>query len=104
MTEPAPREHRGFFADERHSRSMGRVLLVVVTAFILLLIVAQTFWLYKVSGEAWTILGAMESAFTIWVAGPRIAQYLLPAAQAGLQALRDVVAARRANGQSEYTP
>jgi hypothetical protein len=96
--------HQGFFADEQGARSMGRALLVITTGYILFLISAQTFKGYAVSGAAWTLLSSMEGAFTIWVAGARIAQYLVPAVTAGIRAVRDAVAGRRVDGETEQTP
>jgi hypothetical protein len=85
----------GFLRDETGGRSSARLLLYVTTLAALTLIAASTFWHVPVPGEAWTILAAMQMSFTIWAAGPRMAQYLVPVAQQAVQSLADMIRARR---------
>jgi hypothetical protein len=91
MTAPA----QGFVHDERGSRSSARLLLYITTAAILGCIAATSLWRVAVPGEAWAILTAMETMFTVWAAGPRMAQYLSPLAQTAVSKMADVIRARR---------
>jgi len=88
-------EGHGFTHDEQGNRSMGRVLLFATTLYIFGAIAVATLTLYKLPGEAWLLLSSMEGAFTIWVAGPRIAQYLAPVVQKGIESLADLIKKRR---------
>lgn len=94
----------GFTHDEQGGRSMGRLLLASTSIYIYVIIWAETFFHFAVSGPAWALLSTMEAAFTLWTAGPRIAQYLAPVLQKGLDAVQAAVAKRRANGETESTP
>jgi hypothetical protein len=99
-TNPRPRIKRsheggGFTHDEQGNRSMGRLLLAITSAYIFAAIAIDTFTAFRVPGEGWLLLTTMEGAFTIWVAGPRIAQYLAPVIQKAVESMTDLIRKRR---------
>ena len=74
---------------------MARLLLALTSAYAFGAIGVDTFTTFHLSGAAWALLSTMEAAFVLWTAGPRIAQYLGPVLQTGIQSVRDAIRARR---------
>lgn len=85
----------GFTHDEQNNRSMGRLLLVATSLYIFAAIGVDTFTTFHLSGAAWALLTTMEAAFTVWTAGPRIAQYLAPVMQKAVESMGDLIRKRR---------
>jgi len=71
-------KHDSLLRDEQGSPSMGRILLVVVVANTLALVWLDSAGVVTVENAAWALLSAFLMTMIAWVAGPRIAQYLLP--------------------------
>jgi hypothetical protein len=88
-------EGSGFTHDEQHNRSMARLLLASTSLYIYGGIAVDTFTRFHIGAEAWVLLTTMESAFVIWTAGPRIAQYLAPFVAKAIESMADVIRKRR---------
>lgn len=88
---------KGFLSDETGSRSTARALLWLSVVSAIALIWTDTFGgeSFEVPGEAYALLGTMIGAFTVWAAGPRIAQHLSPALGAMVGAIGTAAAARK---------
>jgi len=79
-----------FWHDERGTKSMGRLLLVVALLFTGALIALDASTPLDVPDPAWALLGTIFTGLLAWVAGPRVTQHLAGVASGIAQAKRSV--------------
>lgn len=85
-------EDKGYFQDERGSRSMGRVGTFVWTVFCIYMVGLH--WA-TISAAVLAFLSTIELAFISWNAGPRIASYIAPQLSAVASSIGKAIAGRR---------
>ena len=84
---------KGYFQDERGSKSMGRTLTFIWTCFCIWMVALN--WA-TISAAVLAFLSTIEMAFITWTAGPRIASYLAPQIAAAAKAVASAASGRDA--------
>lgn len=82
---------KGYFEDERGSKSMGRTLTFIWTMFCVWMVALH--WA-TLSAAVLAFLSTIEMAFIAWTAGPRIASYLAPQIANAAKAIASVAERR----------
>lgn len=74
--------------DEQDKFSMGRIMLIVHSAFCYIVLTAKVLHWIDLDTEDYAILTTAWVGFLAWAAGPRGLQYLGPAVRAAAGSLR----------------